>query len=147
MNINKLHFSIDIKAEPSKVWQALWSDSGYRDWIGVLAEGAYAVTEAWKEGSIVHFLGPDQSGIYSNIEQHVPNEIMQFRHIGAVVQGEEQPLDEETRKWTRTTEAYTLTQIEGGVRLQIDIDVMEEHLEFMQSTFPIALERIKNNCC
>ena len=33
--MNRLQFSIDIKAEKTKIWEALWNDSSYRDWASV----------------------------------------------------------------------------------------------------------------
>lgn len=144
--IHRLHFSIDIQAEKTKIWEALWNDDSYRDWASVFFEGSYALTDHWKEGSQVLFLAPDQSGIYSLIEKHIPNHMIQFKHIGNVVKGKEQPLDEETKKWSGTTEIYTLTEGSNCHTLTVEIDVLEEHLEFMNRTFPKALETIKNNC-
>ena len=143
MNINRLNYSVDIKAEKAKIWKALWDDSAYRDWSSIFFEGSYVVSDNWKEGSTVHFLGADQNGIYSTIETHIPNQIMAFRHIGNVVNGKEQPVDEETKKWSGTTEVYTLTEGTDHHTLSIDIDVFDEHLEFMKTTLPKALERIK----
>ena len=85
--INRLEFSIDIKAEKNMIWKALWNESSYREWASVFFEGSYAVTDNWEEGSKVHFLGPDQSGIYSIIEKHIPYKIIRFKHIGSVVGG------------------------------------------------------------
>lgn len=146
MGINRLQFSIDIKAEKPKIWKALWNKSAYRDWASVFFEGSYAITDNWKEGSKVLFLSPDQSGIYSVIETHIPNKIMMFKHIGKVVKGKEQPIDDETKTWTGTTEMYTLTEGTDSNALTVEIDVLDEHLEFMKNTFPKALQKIKNNC-
>ena len=144
--IYRLAFSIDIKAEKSTIWKALWNESSYRDWASVFFEGSYAVTDNWEEGSKVHFLAPDQSGIYSIIEKHIPNKIIRFRHIGNVLGGKEQAIDEETKKWSGATEIYTLTEGEKTNVLAVEIDVLDEHLEFMTKTFPQALEKVKNNC-
>ena len=144
--INRLKFSIEIKAAKAAIWDALWSDSSYRQWAGVFAEGAYVISEHWEEGSKVLFLSPDQSGIYSIIETHIPNEVIMFRHIGNVVNGKEQPIDDESKKWSGATEVYTLTEGTETNTLTIDIDVMDEHLDFMSERVPIALEKIKKNC-
>lgn len=146
MQINRLHFSFDIKASKTTIWHALWNGDSYRDWVSVFSEGSYAITDNWKEGSTVLFLSPDQSGIFSIIETHIPNKIMMFKHIGKVVNGKEQPLDEETKLWTGTTEMYTLTEGTDTTKLTVEIDVLDEHLNFMTTTFPKALEKIKNNC-
>ncbi len=144
--INRLEFSIDIKAEKTTIWNALWNQSSYREWASVFFEGSYAVTDNWKEGSKVHFLAPHQSGIYSIIEKHIPNNIIQFKHIGNVVGGKEQPIDDETKNWSGTTEIYKLTEEKDHNTLVVEIDVLNEHLEFMTKTFPKALEKLKNNC-
>ncbi len=143
--INRLNFSIDIRAEKEKIWHALWNENFYRDWVSVFTEGSYAVTDYWKEGSTVQFLSPDQSGIYSLIETHIPKTIMVFRHIGTVVKGQAQPVDEESQKWTGATERYTLTEGKDTNRLTVDIDVMDEHVTFMTEKMPKALERIRDN--
>ncbi len=143
MEINRLQFSIDIRAEKTKIWKALWSDSGYRHWAGVFSEGSYAVSDNWKEGSTVLFLASDQSGIYSIIETHIPNKIMRFKHIGKVLKGKEQPIDDETETWSGATEIYTLTEGTDNNTLTVEIDVLDEHLDFMTTTLPKALEKVK----
>ncbi|MEW7291334.1 hypothetical protein [Aquimarina sp. 2304DJ70-9] len=144
--INRLQFSIDIKAGKTKIWEALWNENSYRDWTSVFFEGSYAITENWKEGSKVLFLSPDQSGIYSIIETHIPNKIIIFKHIGNVVKGKEQPIDDETKKWSGAAEIYALTEGTDYNTLTVEIDVLDEHLDFMTARFPKALETIKNNC-
>ncbi len=143
--INRLQFSIDIYADKEKIWKALWDDQHYRDWSGVFGEGAHFVLEQWEEGSKIMFLSSDRSGIYSVIEKHIPNQIIRFKHIGTVVEGEEQPIDEETKQWSGATETYKLIEGPNYYTLLIDIDVLDEHVDFMSNKLPIALEKIKNN--
>lgn len=146
MKINRLQFSIDIDAEKTKIWNALWDENLYRDWASVFFEGSYVITDNWKEGSKVLFLAPDQSGIYSIIETHIPNKIITFKHIGNVLKGKEQPVDDESKTWTGATETYTLTNGTNSNTLTIEIDVLNEHLDFMTNTLPKALQKVKNNC-
>ena len=144
MITKRLYFSIDIKAEPKAIWKSLWDDHTYRQWATVFFEGSYIVAKNWKEGNKVLFLSKDQSGIYSKIVKHVPNKIIEFRHIGKVLNGKEQALDEETKKWTGATEIYRLTEVKNYYTLSIELDVMDEHLEFMKEKMPVALEKIKS---
>jgi len=144
--INRLTFSIDIKADKTVIWKALWDEYSYRDWASVFSVGSYAITDHWKEHSKVLFLAPDNSGIYSIIETHIPNKVMKFKHLGTVLKGQEQPMDDETKKWSGATEIYTLSEGKEINTLTVDIDILDEHLDFMKSTFPKALEKIKNNC-
>ncbi len=141
--MNRLQFKIDIKADKIKVWKALWDNNSYRDWTSVFFEGSYAVTEDWKEGSKVLFLSPDQNGMYGIIEKHIPNEIMAFKHIGNVLNGKEQPVDDETLKWSGAMEIYKLTKGTDSNMLTVEIDVLDDHLDFMKTIFPKALDKVK----
>ena len=144
--INKLQFSIEIEAERETIWSVLWNKDSYRTWASVFFEGSYFVADNLEEGNRVLFLSPDKSGIYSVIEKHIPGQIILFRHIGTVVEGEEQPIEEETKKWSGATEVYTLTEENKNYLLTVKIDVLDEHLEFMTTTLPKALEKIKSMC-
>ena len=143
--INRLQFSIDIKADKEKIWNALWDDKQYRDWAGVFGEGSHYVVDNWEEGSKIMFLASDKSGIYSVIERHIPYKIIQFKHIGNVVDGQEQPVDDDVKKWSGSTETYSLKEGKGFFTLLVEIDVLDEHVEFMSTKLPIALEKIKKN--
>lgn len=144
--INRLHFSIDIKADKTQIWKAIWEDQYYRDWCGIFSEGSYYVVDNWEEGNEIMFLAPDKSGIYSIIEKYIPNQIIQFKHIGSVLNGKAQEIDEDTKKWSGARETYSLKEGPDFITLAIEIDVLDEHVAFMSSKFPIALERIKKNC-
>lgn len=143
--MNRLQFSIDIKADKVRVWKALWSDTGYRDWSGVFGEGSHYLVENWKEGSNIMFLDAKQNGIYSIIEKYVSNKTIKFKHIGNVVNGKEQAVGDESENWSGATEAYSLKEDIGFVTLFVEIDILDEHLEFMTKKLPIALEKIKEN--
>jgi hypothetical protein len=136
--MKKLQFSIDIRAPKEEVWKALWEDSSYRKWTSVFSEGSYAVTD-WNEGSKVFFLDSNQDGMSSIIAKKVPNERMTFKHIGVVKNGKEQPLDEEAKKWSGAIEEYTLRETGGSTRLQVDIDITDDHYDIFQKSFPKAL--------
>lgn len=144
--INRLQFSTDITADKEKIWNALWDDKRYREWSGVFGDGSYYIIDNWKEGSKIMFLASDRSGIYSIIEKHIPNKTIQFKHIGKVVNGKEQLIEEEVKKWSGATETYSLKEGSGFYTLLVEIDVLDEHVEFMSKKFPIALEKIKKNC-
>jgi uncharacterized protein YndB with AHSA1/START domain len=65
--MEKMNFSIDINAPKEKVWNVLWDDNSYRKWTSPFAEGSYAKTDNWKEGSKVLFLGPSGDGMVSKV--------------------------------------------------------------------------------
>jgi hypothetical protein len=140
--MKKLKFSIDIKASKEGVWKALWSDSTYREWTSAFSEGSYAVSD-WNEGSKILFLDPNGEGMSSVIARKIPNEFMSFRHVGVAKNGKEIPMDDETRKWSGATENYTLRQTGELTRLEIDMDVTDDHVEKFNDVFPKALQKLK----
>ena len=143
--IHRLTFNIKIDTDNRFIWMALWEDKYYREWISAFGEGSYFKTPNWDEGTTIHFLGHDENGIYSKIEKHIPNELIRFKHIGNVLNGQEQVIDESVQKWSGANEMYSIENHEDHNVLKVDIDIMEEHLEFMKSNFPKALETIKRN--
>ena len=145
--MNSLDYSIKIKAPKAKIWDALWNEDNYRRWAAVFFEGSYIVVSSWNEGKTIHFLGPEKNGIFSIIDSHLPNNSIRFKHIGNVLEGKEQDLDEETKLWSGATESYSLTEGKNGTfKLSVKIDVMDEHLDFMKEKLPLALKEIKRMC-
>lgn len=141
--MEKVKFSIEIKAPKEKVWEALWEDSNYRYWTSAFTEGSHAKSD-WKEGSKILFLDPKGEGMYSTIARKIPNEFMSFKHIGYVKEGKELPVDEETKKWSGATENYTLSEQDGTTTLTVENDVFGEEWENMlKEAFPKALEKVK----
>lgn len=140
--MKKLNFSIRINAPKEKVWQVLWDDATYRKWTSVFSEGSYAVSD-WQEGSKILFLSPDGGGMHSIIARKMPNELMSFKHLGIVKDGEEQPDNEETKKWSGAMEDYSLTETGGTTELAVAMDMTEDHEQYFKDTFPKALETVK----
>jgi hypothetical protein len=141
--MQKLNFTININAAKEKVWDILWSEKTYTQWTRAFGEGSYAVTD-WKEGSKVHFLSPGGEGMYSIIETSIENEFISFKHIGVLKDKAEQPLDEATEKWTGSHENYTLTETDGTTTLSVDVDVIEQYIDFFTEKFPDALQNVKD---
>jgi uncharacterized protein YndB with AHSA1/START domain len=134
----KVQFSIDIAASPEKVWHALWDDANYRAWTSVFTEGSHALTDNWKEGSKVLFLGPDGSGMYSIVARNIPNEFMSFEHHGEVKNHAEIPMP-----WAGAHEDYYLAANGDTTTLRTEMDASPEFEAFFNATFPQALQKIK----
>lgn len=144
MKIHRLQFSIVIKSDSKNIWATLWDHNSYKKWAAIFYKGSYVNADKWEEGCKVYFLAPDKSGIYSIIEKHIPNNIIEFKHIGSILNGKEQAIDKETKKWSGSTEIYALTKEKKGIKLAIEIDVLDAHLEFMSKKLPLALKKIKS---
>ena len=135
-------FSIRVNASREKIWDVLWSDGSYRKWTSVFAEGSRAETD-WKKGSKVLFHDGKGDGMVSTIIENIPNEFMSIKHLGEVKNGIEDTASEKVKQWAGAMENYTLTEVDGKTELNVDMDIAEEYREYFLTTWPKALEKIK----
>lgn len=140
-DLKKISFSTSIHASKNKVWDILWNNETYRKWTAVFMEGSHAQSD-WNEGSRIQFLDGQGRGMYSIIEKKIAGEYISFRHLGEIKDGQEQPIDE-TKGWGNSTENYMLNEDAGITTLTVEMDVVNEMLEYFNNTFPKALEAIK----
>ena len=141
--MEKINFSTNINAPREKVWTVLWDDTSYRDWTSAFAEGSYAETDNWKEGSKVLFLSPGGDGMVSKVALNKPNKFMSFEHLGVVKNGVEDTESESVKSWAGAKENYTLTDDHGKTKLVVDMDSTDEFKDYFLKTWPIALEKVK----
>ena len=140
--MTRMTFTTKIQADKSKIWDVLWGDSTYPQWTSAFFEGSHAECEDWSEGNIVFFLSPDKNGMFSRIDKCIPNEVMTFKHLGMVKDGEKQPVNEE-ESWYGNLESYYLTQEDDGVLLKAELDTEESYVESMNKSFGKAFEIVK----
>ncbi len=140
--MKKINFSIQIDAPKTQVWQILWDDATYPKWTSAFAEGSTAETD-WQEGSKVLFGDGKGSGMVSKIARLVPNEFMSFEHLGEIKNGVEDFETAEAKGWAGSLENYTLTEKDGGTRLDVELDSQESFEDYFSETFPKALQKVK----
>ncbi len=137
-----LTFSINISATPEKVWKSLWEQENYKKWTAAFNPGSYYKAEKFAEGERIHFLC-EGNGMYSQIEVLTVNQHLAFRHIGNILNFEEQPVDTKTAEWTGSKESYTLIPKDNGTELKVSLDTDGDYEEFMNRVFTQALQLVK----
>lgn len=140
--MERLQFSIDIKAAREKVWKVLWEDTTFRDWANIIDEGQYVVGD-WKQGEKIQFLSPSGKGVSTIIEKFLMNESISFRYTADITNWKEQPLGEKSKAWSGGTESYSLKEKDGITTLTATIDIPQAHKEEFEDKFPKALQRVK----
>lgn len=140
--MEKQVFNISINAPREKVWNTLWNDDTYRAWTAPFAEGSH-VQGDWKKGSKVLFLDGKGDGMVSAIEENIPNEYMSIKHLGEVKKGIEDVDSPRVQQWSGAHENYTLKTVNGKTELKIDMDIAEEFKDYFETTWPKALDKIK----
>ena len=137
--MQNLEFIIHIEATPEKVWKCLWELENYKKWTNVFCEGSYYKVSDFKQGNKIQLLTPSGDGKFSIIDVFEEYKLLVFKHLGELKNFEEQPLP----FWTNTIESYQLIPIENGVQLKVNVDTLDEYVDFMQETFSLALLKLK----
>ena len=143
--IKRQTYSIEINASSEKVWEQLFSDKGYQSWTSIFTTGSHYKGEI-KAGNRIHLLDANGGGMFSDIIFLIPNKLLIFQHLGELVNFEEQTLDSATEKWSGSCEIYRLKEESGITKLNIEVDLAPEYFDFINSKFPLALEKLKENC-
>lgn len=138
-----LEFKLQIKTTPENLWNCLWEPENYKKWTNVFCPGSYYKTDNFTQGSKIHLLTPNGDGMYSIIDKIIENKILIFKHIGELKNFEEQPLEKSNQPWTNAYESYEIKSIANAVELNIKVDTIEQYIDFMNKTFPLALQELK----
>jgi uncharacterized protein YndB with AHSA1/START domain len=145
--MQKLHYSIVIKAPAAKVWTAMLDDKTYRLWTEAFSPGSYYKGD-WNTGSKILFLGPGEqgeSGMVSRIKENRKHEFISIEHLGMIQNGKEDTSSEESKVWAGALENYTFTEKNGSTELRIDLtgNLAEEFVTMFDGMWPNALKKLK----
>lgn len=143
--MEKLSYSVFIKASKKKVWETMLNDATYRQWTAIFNPSGSYYEGSWNEGSDIRFYGPNEdgtvSGMISRIKQSRPYEYISIQHLGEVINGKE-------KLWPATAgvealENYTFKEVDGGTELHVDLDSPPEYKEMFEEMWPKALQKLK----
>ena len=132
-------FSVEIHASKEKVWDTLWQDEAFREWAGIIDPGTHMVGDL-KVGSEIQFISANGYGVTSLVEKMTKNEFLQLRHHADT---QEYGSKERENEWTGGKESYSLAEKDGVTSLTMVVDVPAELEDYFTTTYPKALERIK----
>lgn len=136
--MEKITFKIEVAASAKKVWDTLLGVETYPKWTSVFAEGS-AVETDWKKGSRALFHDGTGNGMVSRIEENVPYQFISIKHLGEIKDG----VEDLNKDWGEAFENYTLEELDGKTNLTIDLNIADEWKQFMDDTWPKALDKVK----
>ncbi|MFM2357677.1 MAG: hypothetical protein RJA61_414 [Candidatus Parcubacteria bacterium] len=145
--MQKIHFSIFIKAPVEKVWNTMLQDKTYREWTTAFNPGSYYKGN-WEKGSKILFLGPHpetglEGGMVSRIKENKPYEFISIEHLGFIQNGVEDTTSEIIKEWAGAHENYTFIKKDGGTEVQVELDVADSMKDEFQGMWPKALKKLK----
>lgn len=140
-----LEFTVLIDASPSTVWNTMLQDKTYRLWTAAFTEGSHFVG-SWEQGARIQFLDPKGGGMTAVIAENRPYEYISIKMLGYIENGVEDTESEAIRAWAPAYENYTFTPRGASTELRIDVQVTPDFVDYMQDTYPRALEILKSLC-
>lgn len=82
----------------------------------------------------------------SKIAENIPNQFVSIRHYGLVQANVEITEGPEVEKWANGFENYSFEVNNGITKVTVDLDMTEEFMDFMNETYPKALDKLKELC-
>ena len=150
--MQRLQFNINIHAPVAIVYNRMLGIDNkltYEQWTA-LFNPTSTYEGDWNKGSKMLFVGVDEegrkSGMVSMIVENIPNQFVSIQHKGELKANEEVTSGPDVDKWANGFENYTFAANDNSTNLTVDLDTVEECLDFMNDVYPKALEKLKEIC-
>lgn len=150
--MKKLQYKVSINASVSKIYDFMLginSKSTYEQWTS-LFNPTSTYEGSWDKGSKILFIGVDEKGekggMVSKIAENIVNRFVSIQHYGLLKADKEITEGPEVEKWANGYENYTFEETNGTTILTVDLDITEDFAEYMNQTYPKALDKLKEIC-
>jgi hypothetical protein len=149
---NRLQYQININAPAAKVYRLMLGldhKSTYEQWTAMFNPTS-SYEGSWEKGSKILFTGVDEEGekggMVAIIISNEPNQFVSIQHIGLLKGDQEITTGEEVEKWANGFENYSFEENNGSTKLTVDLDTTEDFIQYMDETYPLALNKLKEMC-
>lgn len=147
--MKQLQFKKEINATAQKVYETmlgLKDKSTYEHWTSAFNPTS-TYEGNWEKGSRILFVGVDENGkkggMVSEIEHHQPATFISIRHCGFLDGDTEVTTGEQVEKWAGGHETYSYQENNGTTTVTVDIDTIDEYIDYFKNTYPAALDKLK----
>src|ERR671913_157597 len=131
-SMKKLQFTVNINAPATKIYDLM---------LGISDKSTYEKGE--------------KGGMVSRIAENIPNQFISIQHYGLLKADNEITEGPEVDKWANGFENYTFEENNarpddpvgrGTTTVTVDLDTTEDFLDYMNQTYPKALDKLKELC-
>lgn len=150
--MKKLQFKVSINSPVSNVFDkmlGITNKSTYEQWTAVFNPTS-TYEGSWDKGSKILFIGVDEKGekggLVSRIVENQLNQFVSIQHYGLYKEGKEITEGPDVEKWANGFENYSFEESNGTTLLIVDLDTTEDFVNFMNDTYPKALDKLKEIC-
>jgi len=147
--MKRVQYKKDIKASAKKVYETMLGLSNietYQQWTAEF-DPSSTYEGSWEKGSKIYFVGIDENGkrggMVSEIADNIPSQFVSIRHYG-ILDGENEITEgPQVEKWAGGLENYSFQENNAITTVTVDIDVVEDYLDFFNTAWPKALDKLK----
>jgi hypothetical protein len=150
--MKKLQFKVRINASVSSIYDlmlGITNKSTYEQWTA-LFNPTSTYEGSWNKGSKILFIGVDEKGekggMVSKIVENIPNQFVSIQHYGLLKADKEITEGPDVEKWANGFENYTFEENNEITEVTVDLDTTEDFVEYMNDTYPKALDKLKEIC-
>lgn len=150
--MKKLQFKVSILALTSKVFDymlGITNKSTYEQWTA-LFNPTSTFEGSWDKGSKILFIGVDEKGekggMVSRIAENIPNQFISIQHYGLLKADQEITEGPEVEKWANGFENYSFEENNGITIVTVELDTTEDFVDYMNESYPKALDKLKELC-
>ncbi|WP_439484268.1 SRPBCC family protein [Cyclobacterium plantarum] len=147
--MEKKQYIIEINAPVENVFDTmlgLSDKSTYEQWTA-LFNPTSTYEGSWEKGQKIYFFGTDdkgnRGGMVARIAENIPNQFISIQHYGILDGDKEITAGPQVEQWAGGLENYHFEETGEKTTVIVAVDVTEEHLEYFDSTYPKALEKLK----
>ncbi|WP_228236966.1 SRPBCC domain-containing protein [Allomuricauda sp. M10] len=147
--MKKIQYKKEINASADKVYNTMLgldTIKTYEQWTAEFNPTS-TYEGSWEKGSKIYFVGTDENGkrggMVSEIADNVPFQFVSIRHYGILDGDTEVTEGPEVEKWAGSLENYALQEQNGVTTLTVETDVADDYLDYFNSTWPKALNKLK----
>jgi len=148
--MKKLQFKKDINASAEKVYNTMLGIRNietYQQWTSEFNPTS-TYEGSWEKGAKIYFIGTDENGkkggMVSEIADNIPSRFVSIRHYG-ILDGKNEIIEgAEVEKWAGGLENYSFQENNGVTTVTVESDVAEDFLDYFNTTWPKALNKLKD---
>lgn len=147
--MKKLQFKISINAPAAKIYDkmlGLSSKSTYQQWTAAFNPTS-TYEGNWDKGNKIRFIGVNENGVkegmVSRIAENIQDKFVSIQHYGLLRADQEITEGPEVEKWANGYENYTFEENNGSTVVTVDIDMTDDFIDYMNETYPKALDKLK----
>lgn len=147
--MKKIQYTKEIAAPAQKVYNTMLGMDDIQTYEQWTAEFNPTSTYegSWQKGTKMYFIGTDENGkkggMVSEIADNVPFRFVSIRHYGMLDGETEITEGEEIEKWAGSLENYSFSEHNGTTTVTVEIDVADDYLDYFNTTWPKALDKLK----